>query len=86
MRSSVHCWTGPRRPAFSRSDTEDFSPLEVWIEIEVSEWLEVGQGDSSAMRFNNCNIEKIAMAAVGFMYIVISKPRHNYHASEDGAR
>jgi hypothetical protein len=37
------------------------------------------------MRLNDCNIVRIATAAVGFRYIVISKLGHNYHASGDGA-
>jgi hypothetical protein len=38
------------------------------------------------VRISGCNTERRAIAVVGFMYIVISKLRHDYHALGRAAR
>src|ERR1700688_3147847 len=65
---------------------EVFSPLEVLFVTVGSDWLLAGRGKSRPMRISGCNTKRRAIAGVGFMYIVISKLRHNYHAWGRAAR
>jgi hypothetical protein len=86
-------WCAPRcivglghgRPAFSRSVIEDFSPLAILFVTAASDWRLARRGNSSAIRLNDCNIERTARAVRAFIYIVVSKPTHNYHASAEAA-